>query len=91
MSLVALHVRVTGSVQGVFFRGWTRDKANELGVTGWVRNSPDGSVDGHLEGDKLAVQQLVDWLHQGPPSAQVTAVEVEVVEPAGSNGFEVRP
>jgi len=90
MSQVALRVRVTGQVQGVFFRAWTRDKANELGVTGWVRNNPDGSVDGHLQGDKLAVQQLVDWLHQGPPSAQVTAVDVEVVEPDGSNGFEVR-
>ena len=55
-----------------------------------MRNAPDGSVEGHLEGDKAAVQQLVDLLHQGPPSAQVSNVDVAVAEPEGADGFEVR-
>ena len=90
MSQVALHIRISGQVQGVFFRAWTAERARELGVNGWVRNAPDGSVEGHLEGDKSAVQQLVDHLHQGPPSARVTNVDVEVAEPRGSDRFEVR-
>ena len=90
MSQVALHVRVSGQVQGVFFRAWTAERARELGVNGWVRNAPDGRVEGHLEGDKSAVQQLIDQLHQGPPSAQVAGIDVEVAEPEGSDRFEVR-
>jgi len=90
VSQVALHIRVAGQVQGVFFRAWAAERARELGVNGWVRNASDGSVEGHLEGDKSAVQQLVDQLHQGPPSARVTTVDVEVAEPKGSDRFEVR-
>jgi acylphosphatase len=90
MSQIALHIRVTGMVQGVFFRAWTAERARALGVVGWVRNASDGSVEGHLEGDKSAVQQLVDQLHRGPPSARVAAVDAEVSEPIGADGFEVR-
>ena len=87
---VALHVRVTGRVQGVFFRAWTAEQARALGVAGWVRNAADGSVEGHLEGDKAAVRQFVDLLHEGPPSAHVATVETSVAEPEGSERFEVR-
>lgn len=87
---VARSVKIHGRVQGVFFRGWTAEQARELGVTGWVRNAPDGSVEGYLEGDNAAVQQLIDLLQRGPPSAQVTAVDVEVTEPEGSDRFVVR-
>ena len=90
MSQVALHVRVSGRVQGVFFRAWTQQKAAGLGVRGWVRNAPDGSVEAHLEGDKSEIQQLIDLLHQGPPSAQVSKVEVETSDPEGADRFEVR-
>ena len=90
MSPIALRVRVTGVVQGVFFRGWTVDQARSLGVGGWVRNAADGSVEGHLEGSKEAVQQLVDLLHRGPPAARVSKVEVEVAGPEGAQSFEVR-
>jgi acylphosphatase len=90
MSRVALHIRVSGQVQGVFFRAWTAERARALGVAGWVQNAPDGSVEGHLEGDKAAVQLLIDLLHQGPPAAQVAAVDVEVVEPESPDRFEVR-
>jgi acylphosphatase len=90
MSHVARLVRVTGLVQGVFFRAWTAEQARKLGVTGWVRNAPDGSVEMHLEGEKWSVQQLVDLLHRGPPSAQVANVAVEEVEIQRADGFEVR-
>ena len=90
MSRVAHQVRITGRVQGVFFRAWTQHQANELGVTGWVRNAADGSVEAHLEGEKWSVQQLIDLLHRGPPSAQVDGVAVEDAEPSGTAGFEVR-
>ena len=90
MPQVAVHVRVTGLVQGVFFRAWTAERARALGVRGWVCNAPDGSVEGHLEGDKSAVSNLVDLLHQGPPSARVAEVKVEVAGPEDTEGFEVR-
>ncbi len=90
MSQVALHVRITGRVQGVFFRAWAAEQARALGVSGWVRNAADGSVEGHLEGDKTAVRQLINLLQQGPPSAQVSKVDVEVAEPEGAGRFEVR-
>ena len=87
---VGRHVRVTGRVQGVFFRGWTQDRANELGVTGWVRNCPDGSVEAHLSGEESAVQELVGRLHGGPPAAIVSHVDVTELEPQAGERFEVR-
>jgi acylphosphatase len=90
MARVARHVSVTGRVQGVFFRAWMREQAEELGVTGWVRNCPDGRVDSHIEGDESAIQQLVDLLHQGPPSAKVEDVHLWDVEPCDFDAFEVR-
>ena len=90
MSHVAFRVRVTGHVQGVFFRAWTAQEANRLGVSGWARNAPDGSVEAHLEGEKWPVQQLIDLLHRGPPSAEVDRVMVEDAKPGASGSFEVR-
>ena len=86
----ARRVRVTGRVQGVFFRAWTQVQARELGVNGWVRNAGDGSVEAHLEGDEAAVKALVQRMWQGPPSAEVEKVEVEEAEAKGLSGFEVR-
>jgi acylphosphatase len=88
--LIARNVRVTGRVQGVFFRAWAAEQARALGVAGWVRNAADGSVEGYLEGEESAIQQLIDQLHQGPPSAQVEHISVEEAEPEGSGRFEVR-
>ena len=90
MPTVARHVSVTGRVQRVFFRGWTRDQANGLGVTGWVRNCPDGRVDMHIEGDQAAVEQLIERLHRGPPAAGVEDVHVWNVELFDFDDFEVR-
>jgi acylphosphatase len=87
---IARHVTVTGRVQGVFFRAWTKQQADELGVTGWVRNCPDGRVDAHVEGEDSAVQRLIDQLRRGPPAAQVEDVHVWDVETFDFDDFEVR-
>lgn len=89
MARVGRQIRVIGRVQGVFFRAWTQQQANELGVTGWVGNCPDGSVEAHLAGAEPAVQQLIDRLHDGPPSAVVNRVEVIELDPETGERFEV--
>ena len=86
----ARHVRITGLVQGVFFRAWTREEARKLGVSGWARNCPDGSVEAHLEGDEEAVERMVALLHDGPPHAQVSNVEVRDAETEGPTSFQIR-
>ncbi|MEO5774781.1 MAG: acylphosphatase [Sphingomicrobium sp.] len=88
--MVARRVRVTGLVQGVFFRGWTREQATRLGVAGWVRNCPDGSVEALLEGDAEAVQSLTDLLGHGPDGARVDRIEIEEAAPENGDRFEVR-
>jgi acylphosphatase len=90
MAKAARHVSVTGRVQGVFFRAWMRDQAIELGVTGWVRNCPDGRVDSHIEGEQAAVEQLIERLHRGPRAARVENVQVWNVELFDFDDFEVR-
>jgi len=88
--MIARHVSVTGRVQGVFFRAWMREQADELQVTGWVRNCPDGRVDAHIEGEDVAVAQLIERLHRGPPSASVDKVQQWDVELCDFEDFEVR-
>ena len=84
-------VRVTGRVQGVFFRDSTRERAEELGLSGHVTNTPDGGVEAVFEGPPDAVREMVRWCEQGPPNASVENVEVDY-GPAegGPAGFEVR-
>lgn len=69
-----LHAVISGEVQGVFFRASTREKAQELGLTGWVRNLPTGSVEVVAEGDAGALSELLAWCHQGPELAEVSSV-----------------
>ena len=76
---IARRCLVAGRVQGVFYRASTRERARELGVTGYARNLADGRVEVLACGDATAVQALCDWLWQGPPSSQVTSVQVEVL------------
>ena len=90
MMPVALHVPVTGLVQGVFFRAWARDEAQALGVSGWIRNCSDGSVEALVEGDSEAIEELIDLLREGPPGAQVEDVEIEETDREGLSSFEVR-
>ena len=90
MTEPARHVRLTGRVQGVFFRAWTQQQALEFGVNGWVRNCPDGSVEAHLEGDEAAMKALIQRMHEGPPSARVEHVEVEDAQALGIMGFKAQ-
>ena len=71
-----VHIVIHGRVQGVFFRASTQEKAVELGLTGWVRNREDGTVEAVAEGEKDKLDELVKWCHKGPPDARVTQVEV---------------
>jgi acylphosphatase len=84
------HVRVHGQVQGVFFRVETRDRARSLGISGWVRNLPDGAVEAVFEGDDPQVESMVEWCRRGPRGADVQNVDVAWVEPRGEAGFAVR-
>ena len=81
---------VRGVVQGVFFRASTRDLALRLGLDGWVRNDPTGTVTVHVEGGPGAVDELVAWLRTGPRHARVVGVDVSDVPPEGHEGFVVR-
>jgi acylphosphatase len=78
----AVLARVTGRVQGVGFRAWVRDEARILGLTGWVRNEPDGSVAALLAGSDIQVARMLEALRDGPPAASVSRVTSEPASPA---------
>ena len=82
---------VIGRVQGVGFRWAAQQRAQDIGVDGWVRNLTDGRVEVHAEGEQRDVQLFVDWLREGPRHAGVDRLEVVEDEPAGPEGFDVRP
>jgi DNA ligase D-like protein (predicted 3'-phosphoesterase) len=86
----AVRATVGGRVQGVFFREATRDRALRLGVMGWVRNAPDGTLLVHAEGPDAAVEKLLAFLAEGPPAAQVESVESEEVKVEGHEQFAIR-
>jgi acylphosphatase len=83
------HVVVRGRVQGVFFRVEARDRARSLGLAGWVRNQPDGSVEAVFEGPRERVDSMVAWCERGPRGAQVETVDVRWEEPRGEHGFSI--
>jgi acylphosphatase len=83
-------VVVSGSVHGVFFRTETRDRARSLGIAGWIRNAPDGTVAAAFEGEDERVESMVEWCRRGPSGARVERVEVEWVEPEGEVSFSIR-
>ncbi|NLE23057.1 MAG: acylphosphatase [Actinobacteria bacterium] len=87
----SVDVRVSGRVQGVYYRATARREGALRGLRGWVRNEPDGSVRLHLEGDAGAVDAMLDWCRVGPPAAEVSRLTVEDA-PADDtvHGFEVR-
>ncbi len=86
-----VHVAVSGRVQGVSFRDATRQEAERLGLSGWVRNTEDGNVEAVFEGDPDAVNQMVEWCKSGPSSADVEDVSTEKETPSGDlSSFEVR-
>ena len=83
-------VVVRGHVQGVFFRETLRRRAASASVSGWVRNRPDGAVEAVLEGERDAVERLVEFCREGPRGARVDWVDVVAEEPEGLTGFEIR-
>lgn len=87
---VRAHVFVSGKVQGVYYRATTRDTAGEAGVDGWVKNLADGRVEAVFEGERAAVESMVEWCHTGSQNARVDGVDVEYGDPTGLEGFEIR-
>ncbi|MFQ5352485.1 MAG: acylphosphatase [Candidatus Binatia bacterium] len=87
---IALRLLVSGRVQGVWFRASLAEKADALGLAGWVRNLPDGRVEAFVEGDPNAVSRIASWCHDGPPAARVDEVKAVREPPLGLRGFEIR-
>jgi acylphosphatase len=87
---IGRRVRVTGRVQGVFFRAWAQGEARELGVSGWIRNCADGSVEAHLDGEADDVARMIKRMRRGPSNAQVEDVSVEEAAPEEVGRFVLR-
>ncbi len=85
----ARKMKITGVVQGVFFRANTLDKAKELGLCGWVKNCPDSAVEIFAEGPDEALTELTNWCHHGPDTAEVDGVEIKEVSEQGLKDFEI--
>lgn len=86
-----VHVIVGGSVQGVGYRYTARMIAREIGVTGWVRNRADGTVEAEVEGTDDQVDEMLAWMAEGPPGSQVESASVTDASPGSDLGFEVLP
>ena len=86
-----VHVIVRGDVQGVGYRYTMRMIAVEAGVSGWVRNRRDGSVEAEVEGTPEQVDEVLAWMAEGPPGSRVDAAQTTDASPTGERGFEVRP
>jgi acylphosphatase len=89
MVATAVRVRIRGLVHGVSFRASMATLASEVGVRGWVRNLPDGSVEAFLEGDEKKVKKVLDWARLGPPRARVDRVDVDVAVPRNHRDFRI--
>ncbi len=90
MSHSAVHLRILGDVQGVYYRASAAEKARELGLAGWVRNETDGSVELFAEGDPALFDNLIAWCRKGPPAARVSDVKIQDASPQGLKEFEIR-
>lgn len=86
---VRAHVYLTGQVQGVGFRVYTKIKAEEMGIAGWVRNTEDDKVEAVFEGEQAKVKEMIVWCRQGPPVARVSKVIVVWEEWQGLRGFGI--
>jgi acylphosphatase len=87
----AVRVRITGRVQGVWFRAWTREQATARGLDGWVRNRADGTVEALFAGPGEAVDDMLAACRKGPPAAKVTGVTTEPAQDVVAKGFRLMP
>ena len=81
---------ISGRVQGVFFRDNTRTQALALSISGWVRNNPNGTVELEATGEADNIEKLIEWLHQGPPLARVSGVNVTDIELQSFTDFSIQ-
>jgi acylphosphatase len=88
MDYLRAQVIIHGLVQGVFFRASTREEAIRIGVGGWVRNLPDGTVQALFEGEAKKVEEIIGWCHKGPPGARVSKVDI-LWEPYNKGEFKL--
>lgn len=88
--MLTAHFYVSGRVQGVFFRAVTREQARLFGLTGWVRNTANGKVEGMVRGEAAPLAEFRRWLHVGPELARVLKVEWEEVPDQEFEGFTIR-
>lgn len=88
--MMSVHVRVSGRVQGVYYRAYTRDRAKSLGVNGWVRNIPGGGVEAVLEGERQQVGEMLKAMKSGPSGSVVLGMELSEIEAKGYNDFEIK-
>jgi len=91
MAIIARHLSIAGRVQGVFFRAWSQEQADKLGVNGWIRNCPDGHVEAHVEAEEAAVELMIELLREGPPVASVENIRIWDADTFDFAGFELRP
>ena len=87
----ARQLRIHGRVQGVFYRGWSRDEALSLGLGGWVRNRSDGSVEMLIRGEEEVVAAMIERCRAGPPAAHVERIDIEECDEPPPLVFELRP
>jgi len=86
-----VHLRISGRVQGVYYRASMLQEAQQLGLTGWVMNRPDGSVEAVAEGSKAKLDELIAWCHSGPEGARIVGVDAQWQNPDSSFiGFAIR-
>ncbi|KYK22878.1 acylphosphatase [Thermoplasmatales archaeon SG8-52-2] len=87
----SVHVLISGRVQGVFFRANTKQQAEMLGLSGWVRNTKDGKVEAIFEGEEEGVDQIIKWCHKGPSLSKVEKVDVKKQVPTNEyDDFSIR-
>ncbi|MCB1958017.1 MAG: acylphosphatase [Rhodocyclaceae bacterium] len=88
--IICRHLFIRGKVQGVYYRASAQHAAIARGLTGWVRNRRDGSVEAVVNGPLAAVQAFIEWAYQGPPEARVDDVEIQDSSESDHQGFEFR-
>ena len=85
----AIHIIAYGRVQGVWFRAGIKERAGELGVYGWVKNRPEGTVEIHAEGEKSQLENFIVWCHKGTPEANVTSLDINPMPLQNFTSFKI--